>query len=286
MAEYKKLFELMTEELRIRRDLEEIQKNLTYLDKIEQRTTGEELGKSLTNLFDVQSKARNIEHCLEMLEKQIPILFLQQHYESTNAKWNWVDANEFKKTDYLGKSSNKDRLMHTWNNIGTIDIKFNYVVSYVSGNSTMTIENLRNDEFLRFYINLPKYLDDHSCIKMKICDSTVIMTCSIDNYKNAIEKLKQTLSVQRCEIGKVFQNTVTSVIELTGEHQEKKNTFKNQKNDIEANLMEIMNAQNEIKKILQIDDGITSNMLDRMNKTYQSNIKTVSEASYGMLSEI
>lgn len=286
MAEYKKLFELMTEELRIRRDLEEIQKNLTYLDKIEQRTTGEELGKSLTNLFDVQSKARNIEHCLEMLEKQIPILVLQQHYASRYAKRNWVDTDEFRKTDYLEKSSNTDQLMHTWKNIGTIDIQFNNAISYVSGNSTMEIENLKNDKFLRFDIDLPKYLNDYSCIKMRICGSTVIMTCSIDVYKNAIEKLKQTLSVLRCEIGKVFQDTVTSVIELTGEHQEKKNTFKKQKDDIEANLMEIMNAQNEIKKILQIDDGITSDMLDRMNKTYSSNIKTVSEASYGMLSEI
>lgn len=287
MLEYKKLFVLLNEEVKLTKEIVKIEKEVQSLVLKEQQVTGEELGKSMSDSYKIQKNIDEISLCLEILENDVPRLILDQKYNANDTKWNWVDSTKYKDVTYLNNSENYDKLMHTWNNIGEIDISLgegftykdttdiNYSKNacYSTKYSCSLWHDYESARILQFYSYINKL---SSNISMTINNQYIHIKLKIDDYKTATNDLNIMLKNYRREAGQIFKKIVSSVIELNGDHNEHKKHLETKLTEYKEKLSNLKKQQQDIKKSLDIDPDISNDLFDD-NK---------SEASYSFMSDV
>lgn len=286
MAEYKKLFVLLSEEVKLTKEIVKIEKEVQSLVLKEQQVTGEELGKSMSDSYKIQKNIDEISLCLEILENDVPRLILDQKYNANDTKWNWVDSTKYKDVTYLNNSENYDKLMHTWNNIGEIYISLGEGFTYMKTTDDNNFNNnfstrysiplwhdYESAKILRFYSYINKL---SSNISMTVNENKYIhIKLKIDDFKTTTNDLNIILKNYRRETGQIFKKIVSTVIELNGDHFERKKHLENKMIEYKDKLSNLKKQQQDIKKSLDIDPDISSDLFDD-NK---------SEASYSFLSD-
>lgn len=271
MAEYKKLIELMSQEVKYTKKIAGIEKEIQSLVLKEQQVTGEELGKSMSESFKIQKKIDELSLCLDVLENDVPRLILDQIYDKNNVGWNWVDSTKYKDKNYLDNSENYEKLVHTWNNIGQLSI------SLGTGfyDSEFPWDEWKSSKIaMRFYYVINEFDKN---INIKFGNGHMCITAfEVDRYKSMLVNFKSMLVEFRKESGQILKNMVSTIIELNGDHSEHKKKLHIGLIECNEKLSNLKKQQQNIKNSLDIDPDISSDLFDD-NK---------SEASYSFLSDV